>query len=64
MARERRIIWNHDADFEKVQLSMEISDLIYQIGRLRNREDFTRPVVGRAYAKSKKRLMEIMEMPI
>ncbi len=63
-AKDRRRIWNHSADFEKVQLSMQISDLIYQIHILTGRADAkTSSLVGQAYIKAKKHLIEIMEMP-
>ena len=63
-AKERRRLWNRDDDFEKVQLSMEISDLIFQINKLTTRGDYRRPAVGAAYVKAKRRLLAIMEMPL
>ena len=62
-AKDRRRLWNRDDDFEKVQLSMEISDLIFQINKLTTRGDYRRPAVGAAYVKAKTRLIEIKEMP-
>ena len=64
VAEGRRRDWNRSDSDDKVQLSMEISDLIYQIGVLTNSVEYHKPAVARAYIKAKKRLIEIMEMPV
>ena len=63
-AKRRRTELNATNEVDKVQLAMEISDLIYQINLLTNSKDYHKPVAGRAYIKAKKRLIEIMDMPL
>ena len=63
VARVRRRILNLRQSDEEVQLSMEISDLIYQIEKLRNSPKYINLSIQAAYKKAKLRLMEIMEMP-
>ena len=63
-ARERRRLWNNSDDIPKIQLSMEISDLILQLNKLRGRADAkTNRLVSEEYNKAKLRLITIMEMP-
>ena len=63
-AKDRRRLWNISNDIPKVQLSMEISDLIFKINKLRGRADAkTNPLVSEHYDAAKLRLIEIMEMP-
>ena len=64
VAKEHRREWNRSDTHEKVILAMAISDLIYQIGVLTNSKDYHKPSVARAYIEAKKRLIEIMEMPL
>ena len=64
VARERKREWNRSDSDDKVQLSMEISDLIYQIGVLTNTKDYHKPAVDKAYITGKKRSIYIMEMPL
>ena len=64
VARERSRAWNRSDEDDKVELSMEISDLIYQIGEFMKPEGNLKPTDGKAYIKAKKSLIEIMEMPL
>ena len=63
-AKRRRTELNATNAVNNSQLAMEISDLIYQINLLTNSKDYHKPVAGRAYIKAKKRLIEIMDMPL
>ena len=62
VARDRRREWNLSDDIDKVELSMEISDLIYKSEKLRSNKNKNQ-AGGLAYIAAKKRLIEIMEMP-
>ena len=64
VARERRREWNRSDDDDKVQLSIEMPDLIYQIGVITNSEKYHTTTTDKAHIKAKKRLIEIMEMPL
>ena len=55
VAEERRREWNRSDDDNTVQLSMEISDLVYQVGVLTNSKDYHKPAVAEAYIKAKQR---------
>ena len=55
VAEERRREWNRSDDDNTVQLSMEISDLVYQVGVLTNSKDYHKPAVAKAYIKAKQR---------
>ena len=88
LAKDRRREWNKSEDIETIELSMEVSDLMYKIEKLRSgiipkieelrsghksktksktkeAEDTAAAIAASAASiKAKKRLMDIMEMPL
>ena len=63
VATDRRREWNLSDDIDKVELSMEMSDLMYKSEKLRSNKTIKNQAGGLAYIAAKKRLIEIMEMP-
>ena len=64
ICNERKTVLNQQNTVDDSQLAMEITTNIVSINRLRSNEKYRTNAGGKAYVKAKKRLIEIMDMPL